>query len=181
MTLSDDLKKAIVLMPQKEKDKLLLRLIGKDENLVLRLEFELLEQGDTLNIRRDEIKKMILRVAKMTHDTPGWMMMDMRSLNGAITQHVKTTKDKYGDIELTLCLLKTIFDNQLELLRVHNGRSDTCAEYIAKKTDSLVKKLRKFDEDYYVDFQDDVNKLLDYVHTYCPKTYARELKIPARF
>jgi hypothetical protein len=178
MPLSDDLKKAIVQMPQKEKDKLLLRLIAKDENLILRLEFELLEQGDTLQIRREDIKKTILRVAKMTHDTPGWMMMDMRSLNGMITQHVKTTKDKYGDIELTLYLLKTFFDHQLDLLRVHNGRSDSCAEYIAKRTDGLVKKLQKLDEDFYVDFAEDTQALLDYVHTYCPKTYARDLKIP---
>ena len=178
MPLSDDLKKAIVSMPQKEKDKLLLQLVSKNDNLVLRLEFELLEQGDTLNLRRDEIKKSILRVAKMTHDTPGWMMMDMRTLNGLITQHVKTTKDKYGDIELTLFLLKTFFDYQLDLLRVHNGKSDSCAEYIAKRTDGLVKKLQKLDEEYYVDFGTDVQKLLDYLHTYCAKVYARELQTP---
>lgn len=178
MPLSPDLKAAIVQMPQKEKDKLLLQLVAKNDSLVLRLEFELLEQGDTLNERRQEIKKAILRVAKMTHDTPGWMMMDMRSLSGDITQHVKTTKDKYGDIELTLYLLKTFFDHQLDLLRLHNHRSDSCAEYIAKKTDGMIKKLNKFDEDYYVDFETDVNKLLECVHTFCPKTYARELKVP---
>ena len=164
-------------MPQKEKDKMLLQLVGKNDNLVLRLEFELVEQGDTLNIRRDEIKKAILRVAKMTHDTPGWMMMDMRTLNSLITQHVKTTKDKYGDIELTLYLLKTFFDYQLDLLRVHNHKSDSCAEYVAKRTDMLMKKLQKLNEEYYVDFEADVQKLLDFVHTYCPKTYARDLKI----
>ncbi|TAG69320.1 MAG: hypothetical protein EAZ26_07245, partial [Runella slithyformis] len=170
--------KAIVQMPQKEKDKLLLQLVGKNDNLVLRLEYELLEQGDTLNLRREVIKKSILRIAQMTHHTPGWMMMDMRSLSGDITQHVKTTKDKYGDIELTLFLLKTFFDHQLDLLQVHNSRSDSCAEYIAKKTDGMLKKLNKFDEDYYVDFEGDVTKLLEYVHTYCPKTYARDLKVP---
>ncbi|MEZ4900940.1 MAG: hypothetical protein R2822_03890 [Spirosomataceae bacterium] len=108
--MTNELKQAIVLMPQKEKDKLLLRLIGKDENLMQRLIFELIEQGDTLQIRRDDIKTRILRVAKMTHDTPGWMMMDMRSFSGDISHHLKITKDKYGEIELMLYLLLTFLN-----------------------------------------------------------------------
>ncbi len=177
MAISEELKKAIVQMPQKEKDKLLLRLVGKDENLVQRLEFELIEQGDTIQIRRDDIKRRILKVAKMTHDTPGWMMMDMRSFSGDISQHVKITKDKYGDIELTLYLLLTFFEYQSGMLLIHNSKSDSCAEYIAKKTDGLLKKLNKFDPDYFVDFERDVQKLLDYVHSHCPKNYARTLNI----
>ena len=112
MAISKDLKEAIVMMPQKEKDKTLLRLIAKDEILMLRLEFELLELGETLQSRRDEIRTRILKIAKMKHDTPGWMMMDMRSLSGDIGQHVKITKDKYGDIELNLFMLNTFFDLQ---------------------------------------------------------------------
>ena len=36
MALSEELKRAIIQMPQKEKDKLLLRLVAKDSNLVQR-------------------------------------------------------------------------------------------------------------------------------------------------
>ncbi|MCU0338680.1 MAG: hypothetical protein MUE30_02255 [Spirosomaceae bacterium] len=175
--LSEELKEAIVRIPQKEKDKLLLKLVAKDDNLIQRLEFELVEQGDTLQLRRDDIKKRILKVAKMTHDTPGWMMMDMRSFSGDISQHVKVTKDKYGDVELNLYLLNTFFDHQLELLRVHNSRSDSCAEYIAKKTVTVLKNLEKMNADFYVDFASDVQKLLDRVHQYCPKNYARQMGI----
>lgn len=178
MAISEELKKAIVQMPQKEKDKLLLRLIGKDDNLVQRLEFELIEQGDTIQIRRDDIKRSILKMAQMNHSTPGWMMMDMRSFSGNINQHVKTTKDKYGDIELTLYLLLTFFEYQSDMLLIHNSKSDSCAEYIAKKTDGLLKKLNKFDPDYFVDFGKDMQKLLDYVHTHCPKNYAQALNLP---
>jgi hypothetical protein len=177
MAISEELKKAIVLMPVKEKDKLLLRLINKDSTLIQRLEFELIEHSDTVQLRRDEIKQRIARVAARTHDTPGWMMMDMRSFNGEITQHVKVTKDKYGEIELTIYLFLTFFEHQSALLLVHNSRSDSCAEYIAKRVDSLVKKLNKFNSDYYVDFQRDMQKLLDYVHSHCSRSYARELGI----
>lgn len=178
MAISEELKRAIVQMPQKEKDKLLLRLIGKDDNLVKRLEFELIEKGDTIQIRRDDIKRNILKIAQMTHSTPGWMMMDMRNFSGDISQHVKTTKDKYGDIELTLYLLLIFFEHQSAMLLIHNSKSDSCAEYIAKKTDGLLKKLNKFDPDYFVDFERDMQKLLDYVHTRCSKNYARTLDIP---
>ncbi|MFN8345491.1 MAG: hypothetical protein U0X91_10830 [Spirosomataceae bacterium] len=177
MAISEVLKKAIVLMPGKEKDKLLLRLINKDSILIQRLEFELIEHGDTVQQRRDEIKQRIARVAARTHDTPGWMMMDMRSFNGEITQHVKVTKDKYGEIELTLYLFLTFFEYQSAMLLIHNSRSDSCAEYIAKRVDSLVKKLNKFNPDYYVDFERDMQKLLDYVHSHCSRSYARELGI----
>lgn len=165
-------------MPQKEKDKLLLRLIGKDDNLVQRLEFELIEMGDTVQSRREDIKRRILKSAQMTHNTPGWMMMDMRNLSGDISQHLKITKDKYGEIELTIYLLLTFFEQQSSLLLTHNSKSDSCAEYIAKRTDSVLKKLAKFNPDYYVDFERDMQQLLKYVHSHCPKNYARQLDIP---
>jgi hypothetical protein len=177
MAIGNDLKQAIILMPQKEKDKLLLRLITKDANLVLRLEYELIEEGATLQSRRDEIKTRIERTSKASHYTPGWMMMDMRSLSGDISQHVKTTKDKYGEIELNLYMINAFFDNQLEHLRTHTSKSDSCAEYIAKKAQTILKGLEKLDEDFYVDFERDVSKMLANVHLYCPKNFARELKI----
>ncbi len=181
MALEDKLKKAILGMPPKEKDKLLLRLVAKDEMLVKRLEFELIEQGDTVQERRDDIKRRIRKVAKMTHDSPGWMMMDMRTFSGDISQHLKITKDKYGEIELTIYLLLTFFEYQSEMLRIHNSKSDSCAEYIAKKADGLMKKLSKFNSDYYVDFERDVQQLLDYIHSHCPRNYARTLDIPKQW
>lgn len=173
-----DLKKAIVRMPPAEKDKLLLRLIGKDAVLIERLNFELIEQRETLNTRREIIKQTIERVAKQSDDTPGWLMMDMRSLNGEITRHVKVTKDTYGDVELSLYLLNQFFDYQTDLLRHYNSRSDKAAEYIAKRTEQVLKKLRKLDPDYYIEFADDVNRLLQRVHTLCPAPYARQLNLP---
>ena len=178
MAISSELKSAIIGMNAKEKDKLLLRLVGKDNNLVERLQFELLEEGGTVDERRQDIKMAILQVAQRYHATPGWMMMDMRDLNARITQHVKITKDKYGDIELTLCLLNAFFEHQPKHLEVFNSRSETVSEYIAKRTESVLKKLEKFDEDYRIDFQADVDKLLFSVHTYCPRPYARQLGIP---
>ncbi|MBA4851886.1 hypothetical protein [Emticicia sp. BO119] len=173
-----ELEKAIVELPAKEKDKMLLRLIGKNELLVQQLQYQLLENESFLGDRRDEIKKSILRVSKMYHDTPGWMMMDMRDLNSRITNHVKITKDKYGEIELTLYLLNSFFDNQLKLLEKYSSKSDTIALYIAKRTEFILKKLPKLHEDYYIEFEQEVNKLLERVNNYAPAYYVRQMGLP---
>lgn len=176
--ITKELEKAIVGLPAKEKDKLLLRLIGKSELLVEQLQFQLLENESFLNDRRDEIKKSILSVSKMGHYTPGWMMMDMRDLNGRITNHVKITKDKYGEIELTLYLLNCFFDNQFALLEKYSSKSDTIAFYIAKRTEFILKKLPKLHEDYYMEFERDVNKLLTLVNSSAPAYYAKQMGLP---
>ncbi|GHB69069.1 hypothetical protein [Persicitalea jodogahamensis] len=178
MALPDSLKKAILQMPGKEKDKLLLRLINKDKNLVDRLHFELIEDGSTLPERREAIRSRIAKVAQMSQHSPGWIMMDMRSLSGDITHHVKITKDKYGEIELNIALLNDFFENHPKQLTNYTSRSDKCALYITKKTQTILKQLAKLDEDYYVDFAESVEKLLQYVHSMCSQHYARQMELP---
>lgn len=178
MALSAALKKAITQMPENEKDKLLIRLVNKDKILVDRLHFELIEDGSTLPERRETIRTRIAKVAQMAQHSPGWIMMDMRYLSGDISHHVKITKDKYGEIELTIAVLNDFFDNHPKQLSSYTSRSDKCALYIAKKTETILKLLAKLDEDYYVDFRDDMEKLLKYVHSMCSQHYAAELGLP---
>ncbi|WP_064196266.1 MULTISPECIES: hypothetical protein, partial [Emticicia] len=136
--LPKELEKAILELPSKEKDKLLLKLISKNELLSEQLYFQLLEDESDLKFKREEIKKQILKVSKMYHDTPGWMMMDMRDLSGRITHHVKVTKDKYGEIELNLYLLDMFFENQASHLENYSGKTDSIALYIAKRTELIL-------------------------------------------
>ncbi len=178
MALSPPLKKAILEMPEKERNKLLLRLVNKDKVLVDRLHFELIEDAATLPERRAAIKNEIGRVAAMSQHSAGWIMMDMRSLSGDITRHVKITKDKYGEIELNVTLLNSFLEKHPKQLQNHTGRSDKCALYIAKKAESTLKLLAKLDEDYYVDFETEVNKLLQFVHTMCPRPHAQRMNLP---
>ncbi len=173
-----ELEAAILSLPIKEKDKMLLKLIAKNEVLIEQLQFQLLEDESDLKLKREEIKTAIDRVSKLRHDTPGWMMMDMRDLNGRITYHSKITKDKYGEVELTLFMLNTFFDRQLPLMEKYTRQSDTLALYVAKRTEGLLNKLKKINEDYYIEFEDGVNLLLERVHAYCPAPYARQMGLP---
>ncbi|GAB4002339.1 hypothetical protein GCM10028807_60810 [Spirosoma daeguense] len=176
--LDPDLKKAIVRMSGVEKDKLLLRLIAKDSILTERLQFELVEHKQTIDERRELIRQHIRRTANLKQDSAGWIMMDMRTISGYISRHLKVTKDKYGEVELTLYMLNTFYDQNAHLLHKYNSRTDKAAEYIAKRTDQVLKKVSKLDPDYYVEFADDINKLLGWVHHNAPAHYARQLGLP---
>jgi len=165
-------------MPGVEKDKLLLRLITKDSVLTERLQFELVEHSATLEERRDLIRQFINRTAKLHQDSAGWVMMDMRTVSGYISRHLKVTKDKYGEVELMLYMLNTFYEHNAHLLQKYNSRTDKAAEYIAKRTEQVLKKVIKLDPDYYIEFADDINKLLSWVNYAAPAHYARQLGLP---
>jgi hypothetical protein len=171
------LENAILELPQTEKDKLLLRLIAKDKILVEQLQVKLLEDEFDLRERKDEIKKRILAVSKMTHSTPGWMMMDMRDMSGIINHYFKVTKDKYGEVELQLFLLLAFFDNQRKFMQTYTSRADKLALYVAKRAELILKKLDKLHDDYRIEFERDINRMLDNVHHGVAEYYARELKL----
>ena len=176
--LDPDLKKAIIRMPGVEKDKLLLRLLAKDTILTERLQFELVEHSDTLEERRDLIRQFIDRTANLHQDSAGWVMMDMRTVSGYISRHLKVTKDKYGEVELMLYMLNTFYDHNAHLLQKYNSRTDKAAEYIAKRAEQVLKKVGKLDADYHIEFADEINKLLGGVHYSAPAHDARQLGLP---
>jgi len=176
--LDSDLKKAIVQMPGVEKDKLLLRLIAKDAVLTERLQFELVEEGKTIDERRKLIRDFVDRTANLHADTAGWLMMDMRTVSGYISRHLKVTKEKYGEVDLMLYMLNTFYDHNAHLLQKYNSRTDKAAEYVAKRTEQVLKKAAKLDPDYHIEFADEINKLLRWVHQNAPAHYARAMVLP---
>jgi len=178
MALPEQLKKAIIQMPAKEKDKLLLRLITKDKTLSDRLHFELIEDSSTIPERREELMGRIVRTSKFSQNTPGWVLMDMRNLSADIAYHVKVTKDKVGGIELNLFLLNTFLESYSDILRTYSSRADTCALYIAKKAQVVLNGLSKLDEDYRTDYIKDANRMLQLVFSLCSKMYARQMELP---
>ncbi|GAB3549398.1 hypothetical protein [Spirosoma fluminis] len=178
MALDPDLKKAIVRLSGVEKDRLLLRLIAKDAILTERLQFELVEHKTTVDERRELIRQFIDRTAKAGQDSAGWVMMDMRTVSGYISRHVKVTKDSYGEVELMLYMLNTFYGHNAHLLHKYNSRTDKAAQYIARRTDQVLKKAAKLDPDYHIEFADEINKLLSWVHYGAPAHYVRQMGLP---
>ncbi len=163
--LSDDLKEAIASLTHKEKDKLLFRLIAKDYALVKKLEFELLEDGETKDERRQDLYDRIeAEFARYRYYSPGYLLLLLRSISGEIGRHLKTTKDKYGEIQLNFLMLNKsfeLFGDRIRYASPHQQR--TFANYVVKRALKLLNLLGKMHEDYLLDFQDDMEQLGEYI------------------
>ena len=156
--LTEDLKKAISGLSHKEKDKLLFRLIAKEPILAEQLVFKLLEEGVSAEDRRADLAKEINQYLidyQKYYYSPGYLLLDLRSISGKITQHVKTTKDKYGEVVLNFLML----NKALELFgkkigQVRPNRSRTLNKYVINRAIKLLGLLRKIHVDYRLDFSD---------------------------
>lgn len=178
-----DLKAAITALPEKEKDKLLLRLIAKDKILTEHLHFKLLEDEGDLEARRatllEEIDDAIslLNAEKRLH--PKETLSVMRNLNGKINLHYKVTKDGSSEMELRLHLLNSlpidIKDAVYSPLQVYNEK---LIAYFVRTTLSAYKKYLKMHEDLQFDFSDAFQQVLDKIHQGKMAYAAKLLNLP---
>lgn len=166
MAFDKEFKEAISRLPAKEKDKLIFRLLKRDLDLANRLYFELIS-GDTHEDRRNEAKKNIERginyAKKCTaspYFTPGYLMMEIRNSSGIISDHVKITKDKYGEVALSVFALKEYLQIYCDKFKnYHTGKSYTLNIYLVVKAFKLMGLIKKLHEDYAIDFADDLEKI----------------------
>ena len=95
-----EFKTAIHNLSDLEKDKLILRLLRKDLALANRLYFELVDT-ETVEQKREQLAKIISKKIKHANErfySVGYLLMDIRYISGDINEHVKITKDKFGEI-----------------------------------------------------------------------------------
>lgn len=164
MKFDDDFKKAIANLPSKEKDKLILRLLKKDLTLANRLHFELLSQDsvqDRRTMMEKSVKKDIARATK-TYYSPGYLMGDLRALSGEITEHVKITKDKFGEASLNLLMLNEVLSkNNGSLNKEPAQKCHTFNTYIVARAFKILILIKALHEDYLVEFEDGLKQLSD--------------------
>jgi len=167
--LEQSLKDAISELPDKEKNKLLYRLIAKDYMLVEQLKFKLLDNSETTEERRGELHEMIDEILvdfKRFHFSPGYLMMELRTISGQITEHVRITKDKFGEIELNLHMIRKAFEEFEEHLKYTTDyKARKLTEYIIKRMQKLIKLIEKLHEDYYEEFREDLGDIATYIDT----------------
>ncbi len=181
--LDDQLKAAITRMPVAEKDKILLRLVAKDAKLVRRLVFELIEGGETRDERAAELKEQIqkdLLKAKAYDMTPAFLLQYLRNWNARITEHVQATKDKSGEVSLTVFMLAEAFRIHRKMLdSFSDRRSDALAPYIVKRLKTIIGKAEKLHEDYFIEFRSDMQDLLEHIWSFRPtQQFAKEAALP---
>lgn len=162
MKFDKDFKKALSHLPSDQKDKLILRLLKKDLNLANRLYFELLDDR-TAEDRRQVLEHRILnRIEQFSKydSTPGYLMMYIRDLSGEITEHVKVTKDKYGEVSLNLFMLThTLTLKNEDVLAYTHGKARKFCLYIIGRAFKILILIQKLHEDLWMEFYEDLEKL----------------------
>jgi len=162
MKFDEEFKVAITDLPEKEKDKLLFRLLKKDLRLVNRLYFELLDLR-TADERRLELEQKVCESVDWMSErfySPGYLQMDMRSLSGTITEHVQITKDKFGEASLNLLMLNRVLrKNNSRISNASSTKAQKLCVYIVVKTFKILLSINKLHEDCLLDFQDGLETL----------------------
>mgnify|MGYP001791296053 CR=1 FL=1 len=162
MIFNKEFKEAISNLPSKEKDKLILRLLKKDLNLANRLSFELLDTRTADDRRLDIEKKIKNRIERFSqhYSTPGYLMMDMRDISGEITEHVKITKDKFGEVSLNLLMLnETLVIHNKRILEATQGKARKLCTYVIARAFKILILISKLHEDMLLEFNPELEKL----------------------
>lgn len=163
MEYSKEFKAALSNFSSIEKDRLIFRLLKKDKLLSKKLYFELI---DTENVdqKRSQIEDIIDEkvIAASKYISNGkYFLLLIRKISAEITEHVKVTTDKYGDISLNLYLVNEILRNNEKL---NQQRFDVIYKMYIYLMNKIVKALiltKKIDEDYWME----IDQILEEVET----------------
>lgn len=185
MLLKDqkELKSAITALPDKEKDKLLLRLIAKDKVLTEHLHFKLLEDTADLEYRKDqlaaEINESFSLLKSMKRPTDKDVLAMLRRLNGLVNHHFKVTKDVQTEVELRLLMLRQAetppAENIFSPFAKYNERLRT---YFLRTVIAVYKKYSKLHDDLQYDLKEEFNLVLHNIQQYQLGRAAREAGLP---
>ncbi len=162
MVFEKEFKEAIVNLSIKEKDKLLLRLLKRDIPLANQLYFELVST-QTIEDRRTELEEIVReRAANIGKRSKSiqHLQLQMRSLSGYITEQVKITKDKLGEISLNLLMLNEILkatDPKSSFFQ--RGKFQKFGVYVIARAFKLLVLINAMHEDYQTDFREDLETL----------------------
>jgi len=162
MAFDPEFKKALQLLPDSEKDKLILRLLKRDLNLANKLRFELVDT-ESVQDKREQLKNNIIRRIQLATDryySVGYLLMDIRDISGEINQHVAITKDKFGEISLNCLMLKQMLELNNERIGTEKyGKAYTLCIYIIARIFKILMLIQKQHEDLHLEFNEDIATL----------------------
>jgi hypothetical protein len=159
MTFDPEFKKALQLLSDKEKDKLILRLLKNDLQLANRLRFELVDT-DSVQDKREQVRNRIIKRIQLATEhyySPGYLLMDIREISGEINEHVSITKDKLGEIILNCLMLRQLLElNNERISKETQDKSYTLSIYIVARVFKILILLQKQHEDLHLEFKEDI-------------------------
>ncbi len=156
MEYSKEFKAALSQLTPVEKDRLIFRLLRKDEILSKKLYFELIDE-ETVDQKRDAMEELVkekVEYASKYISNQKYFTVLIRKISAQITEHVKVTTDKFGDISLNLLLINEILESNEKLSRQRFNDVYKLYLYMINKIVKALALTKKLDEDYWMEIDE---------------------------
>ena len=166
MEYSKEFKQALSEFSSIEKDRLIFRLLKKDKLLSKKLYFELIDP-ETTDQKRDQMVENVtekLASAARYIGNPKYYLSTIRTISAEITEHVKVTTDKFGEVYLNLFLVDQILENNDSFAQQRFDNVYKLYIYLINKIVRALLLIKKIDEDYWMEFDEILGKIDDKVH-----------------
>lgn len=156
MEYSKEFRQAISAFSSMEKDRLIIRLLKKDRILSEKLYFELIDP-DTQDEKRAQmetlVKKEVAAASKYLNNAKYFLRL-IRRISSKITEHVKITSDKLGEVSLNLLLV-----NEILTLTKHFRDGYKLYIYLLNKIFRMLVLTQKLDADYFLELNESFEQL----------------------
>ena len=177
--LPPDLRRALLELPQKEKDQLLTRLVAQDPVLTEQLSFRLLEGDDALEVRRERLRQQVDDPVRGFHQTPNDLLVILRQLQARLAYHAKITGDTFGELELSWRLLANVFALQPQVVARLHGPTQPLLLHLVRRTQEALRQTQRLHEDYHLELAETANAVLAALRLSGAAPLAREAGLPA--
>jgi hypothetical protein len=161
MEYSKEFKTALSQLSSVEKDRLIFRLLKKDKILSKKLYFELIDQ-ETTDQKRDQMEDLVkekVEYASKYISNQKYFVVLIRKISAEITEHVKVTSDKFGDVSLNLFLINQVLEFNPQLSRQRFNEIYKLYLYIINKVVKALSLTKKLDEDYWMEIDEYLSEL----------------------
>lgn len=176
MEYSKEFKTALSNFSPVEKDRLIFRLLKKDKLLSKKLYFELIDQ-ETTDDKRDAMEENVQEKVLLASKYIGnqkYFQTVIRKISAEITEHIKITTDKFGEVSLHLLLINKILDYNEDLSRQRFDNVYKLYLYLINKIFRALILVKKLDEDYWMEFDEILAELHKKINS---NTYLQKLCI----
>ncbi|GAA5100234.1 hypothetical protein GCM10023210_38500 [Chryseobacterium ginsengisoli] len=166
MEYSKEFKTALSNFSPIEKDRLIFRLLKKDKLLSKKLYFELIDPETTDN-KRDAMEEIVAEkvlLASKYISNQKYFLGIIRKISAEITEHVKITTDKFGEVSLNLLLINKILEYNEDLSRQRFDNVYKLYLYLINKTVKALSLIKKLDADYWMELDEHLETLEEKIH-----------------
>ena len=176
--LPPNLRRALLQLPQKEKDQLLVRLVAQDTVLTEQLAYRLLEGPDALESRRTALRALVDDPVRGFHQTPNDLLVVLRQVQAKLAYHAKITGDIFGEAELSWRLLANVFQHQGPTVARLHGPTQPLLQHLVRRTQEALKLSHRLHEDYHSELAATASEVLEALWQSGAAPLARELDLP---